>query len=129
MATGLVGLLLLGTHGAAWAAPRELTSEELDEITGGTVTTQVLDGVLHFQFAGEAGRSLFVDGSGSIALTADTLPNSLGALVIRDNAQSNLSSFVNIAAVNSVIQLLINLNVNINSAVGTVQQLNLSRGF
>ena len=39
-------------------------------------------------------------------------------------AQQNLNALVNIAAVNSSVQVLMNLNVNINSRVGSVSQGN-----
>jgi hypothetical protein len=42
------------------------------------------------------------------------------------NAQQNLSSLININAVNSTINVLLNLNVNINSTVGTILQSNLN---
>jgi hypothetical protein len=50
----------------------------------------------------------------------------MGSLTLNGEAQQNLSSLVNINAVNSKINVLLNLNVNINSAVGTVVQSNLT---
>ena len=52
--------------------------------------------------------------------------NNTSTLSINGNAQQNLSSLVNINAVNSKINVLLNLNVNINSTVGTVVQSNLN---
>jgi len=48
-----------------------------------------------------------------------------GSLIIQDGAQSNLQSLININAVNSPVNVLLNLNININSQVGVVEQLNL----
>ena len=55
------------------------------------------------------------------------LPPSAAILILRDNAQGNLRSLINVNAVNSLIQVLVNLNININSTVGSVQQINLSK--
>jgi len=49
-------------------------------------------------------------------------------LILQDNAQQNLRSLVNIVAVNSKVQVLVNLNININSTVGAVHQANVSLG-
>ena len=46
-------------------------------------------------------------------------------LMIRDNAQGSLKSFININAVNAPVQILLNLNVNIESRVGTLKQFNV----
>ena len=48
-----------------------------------------------------------------------------GSLIIQDGAQSNLRSLININAVNSPVQVLLNLNVNINSSVGLLEQFNI----
>jgi hypothetical protein len=50
----------------------------------------------------------------------------MGSLTLDGAAQQNLSSLVNINAVNSRINVLLNLNVNMNSTVGTVTQSNLT---
>lgn len=47
-----------------------------------------------------------------------------GSLLIQDGAQSHLNSMININAVNSPVQVLLNLNININSEVGSVKQSN-----
>lgn len=126
---GLLGLLLLGGAGPGRAAARELSDDELDQVTAGGVSVEVLDGVLNFQFRSAAGGGVSVDGSGTLSMSAEQLPNSVGAIVLRDSAQGNLRSVVNVTAVNSAIQVLINLNVNVNSSVGTLRQLNLSGRF
>lgn len=53
------------------------------------------------------------------------LNQTTGSLTIQDSAQSNLRSLININAVNSPINVLLNLNININSQVGVLEQLNL----
>ena len=107
-------------------AARELTDAELDEVTAGTNAVEVLNGVMSFHFQNEMGQGRAMNGSGSISLTQSPLFGSIGSLVLSDSAQGNLRSFVNVNAVNSAVQVLINLNVNIQSQVGEVRQLNLS---
>lgn len=53
------------------------------------------------------------------------LNQTTGSLTIQDGAQSNLQSLININAVNSPVNVLLNLNININSQVGVLEQLNL----
>ncbi len=43
-----------------------------------------------------------------------------------DAAQRDLRSVVNINAVNSAVNVLLNLNVNVDSSVGTLNQLNFN---
>ncbi len=43
---------------------------------------------------------------------------------ISDNAQSNLRSLININAVNSPVQILLNLNINVNSNIEQIKQIN-----
>lgn len=58
--------------------------------------------------------------SGNMLLT----DNSAQSISLSDQAQQNLSSLVNILSINSTISVMLNLNVNINSTVGTVNQGN-----
>ena len=125
----LAGLLLFGAVSPAEAEGRKLSDEELDQVTAAGVWTEVVDGVVRFHFEGRAGRSHTVNGSGTIELLEAELPPSAATLILRDNAQGNLRSLINVNAVNSLIQVLVNLNININSTVGSVQQINLSREF
>ncbi len=122
-------LMLMGGPSGALAG-QELSDIELDRVTAGTtVTSEVLDGALHFQFQEVNGRGLAIKGDGVIALQESPLPGTAGALMLTDNAQSNLQAFVNINAVNSLLQVLINLNINIESTVGEIRQINLTRDF
>ena len=110
------------------AQKRKLCDAELDKITAGEgSSTQLVNNVLSFQFQMPAGSRQTVDGKGTVAVqVAEEAPGTTGILVIRDSAQQNLQSFINIAAVNSKVQVLVNLNININSTVGTLRQINLS---
>ncbi len=125
----VVGLVfgLLAAHPAS-AQKRKLTDGELDKVTAGGVTTESAGDVLKFQFQGQAGSSHTVDGGGSIAVKIDGLPLNSATLILQDSAQQNLRSLINIIAVNSKIQVLVNLNINIHSTVGAVDQRNAFLG-
>jgi hypothetical protein len=110
------------------AQRRVLSDEEMDEVTAGGISTELIGKVLRFEFRSPAGGSLEVAGSGTVeVLEGDSaLPVQAGTLVLRDSAQSGLSSLININAVNSEIQVLVNLNINIDSIVENLEQVNLS---
>ncbi|MEI6083048.1 MAG: hypothetical protein WCS70_01975 [Verrucomicrobiota bacterium] len=64
--------------------------------------------------------SFDITGNGNQNMT----DNSVQSINLSDQAQQNLSSLVNILSINSTISVMLNLNVNINSTVGTVNQGN-----
>ena len=119
-----VMLLLLGPIPVL--GMQELSENELDEITAGGISANIVDGVLQFQFAKETASGRYVEGSGTVSQLAQPLSGGSSSILLRDNAQSNLSSFITVNAVNSVVQLLVNLNININSVIGTLGQSNTS---
>jgi hypothetical protein len=122
-------LLLLAQSDQAQAM-RELSESELDSVTAGiTISSAFHDTGVRFDFHKDNGQDLSIDGSGSVAVSQSQTPGTVGALVLRDNAQGHLNAFINVNAVNSVVQLLINLNVNIHSNVGTVRQANSLQGL
>ena len=61
---------------------------------------------------------------GEVIVVPMTTFNETSSLLLMGNAQSNLQSFININAVNSPIQVLLNLNINVNSTIGNINQLN-----
>lgn len=81
---------------------REMDDREMDGVAGGIT------------------GSFDITGNGNMVLTDE----SVQSISLSDQAQQNLSSLVNIISVNSTIQVMMNLNVNINSTVGTVNQGN-----
>lgn len=138
--TILMGIALLGGSlffGTAWGA-QELSDNDLDQITAGGTSVEFVNGKLQFQFGEDKGNRT-VDASGTIevrkeslegtSFLEDRLPQSPSFLILRDNAQGNLKAFVNVNAVNSLVQILINLNININSTVGTLRQVNRVKSF
>ncbi len=103
-----------------------LSDAALDQVTAGTISAGISDGVVRFQGQTPTANGL-VSSTGSLALQSGPLAgNTVGTLSLNGNAQQNLSSLVNINAVNSKINVLLNLNVNINSTVGTLTQSNLN---
>jgi hypothetical protein len=129
-ATAILFLALMGIWKPGWAM-KELSESELDKVTAGTsVAMETHDsGTLHFQFHRDNGRDLSIDGDGTIALRESPLPSTMNTLILNDNAQSNLHALVNVNAVNSLLQVLINLNINVNSTVGVVHQINRTGAF
>lgn len=122
---GIALALLLAGPGSAKAF-EELSEDELGRITAGAGSSQIVDGVLEFQYGREtANGRYYIETSGSVSQLVEPLPGDPGSyLIVSDNAQSNLNSFITVNAVNSTVQLLINLNVSINSTIGTVGQSN-----
>jgi hypothetical protein len=100
-----------------------LSDLKLNAITAGNTSTDQISAdslmriPLHY-----SGKNASVDGE----LIVIPLYNSYEAssLQLSDNAQSNLRSLININAVNSPIQVLLNLNINVNSNIQQIKQLN-----
>lgn len=101
-----------------------LSDAELGEITAGTASTVYEDGRLFFDLDKTTGRGTRIDALGD--LTFNTGPTNItnGVLLLEGNAQGNLRALVSTNAVNSPVQVLINLNVNVNSRVDTLNQIN-----
>jgi hypothetical protein len=133
----IAGIMLLSSAGLAQTATqtrvpvkaqsraKPLNDAALDKVTAGTISAGVSNGVVKFQGQTPTPNGL-VSSTGSLAVQSSPLGNTTGTLSINDSAQQNLSSLVNINAVNSKINVLLNLNVNINSTVGTLTQSNLN---
>ena len=101
----------------------ELTDQQLSVITAGNAysgseSSEVLTRI-PFRYSGKKGS---VDGE-VIVVPMNTY-NQTSSLQLMDNAQANLRSLININAVNSPIQILLNLNINVNSTIGNLNQLN-----
>lgn len=127
---GCLCVLLAGATDHARGA-QVLSDEELDQVTAGALSVGMSDGKLNFLLGGDKGSRLSVEGSGTVAaVNVPSPPGTQGNYItIRDNAQSNLHSFTNVNAVNSKVQVLINLTVNINSTVGAIHQTNTVPGL
>ncbi|QNI37793.1 hypothetical protein [Edaphobacter albus] len=110
----------------ARAKAQPMNDAALDKVTAGTISAEVSNGVVKFQGQAQTPNGL-VSSDGSLALQSGPIGGTtMGTLSMNGNAEQNLSSLVNINAVNSKINVLLNLNVNINSTVGTLTQSNLN---
>ena len=113
-------------HDKTVTKAKPLSDAALDQVTAGSVTAGISEGVVRFAGQTPTPNGL-VSSTGSLALQSGPLAgNTMGTLSLNGNAQQNLSSLVNINAVNSKINVLLNLNVNINSTVSTLTQSNLN---
>jgi len=134
----IAGMMLLSSAGIAQTATqtrvpvraqtraRPMNDAALDKVTAGTISAGVSNGVVKFEGQTPTPNGL-VSSSGSLAVQSGPINSAtMGTLSINGNAQQNLSSLVNINAVNSKINVLLNLNVNINSTVSTLTQSNLN---
>ena len=124
----IVAIALMAMADPTPAQGRKLTDEQLDKVSAGSTVPQSSNVVTGFSFEGQAGESHTVKGNGTIMVTEGDLPKLSPTLLLQGNAQQNLRSLINIVAVNSRVQVLVNLNININSTVGTLHQANASLG-
>ena len=106
--------------------PIAMSDITLDHVTASGISASATNGVVTFQGETPTPNGL-VSSVGSLSVqNSQNAGTSIGSLTINGNAQQNLSSLININAVNSKINVLLNLNVNINSTVGTITQANLN---
>ncbi len=120
------GLLLFAAVNPAWAATPKLTDEEMDQITAGNFSLESTGGVTRLLFDSGAGPNKRVTGDGTITATSQSLPDAIPVILLQQGAQQDLHSLINIVAVNSQINVLLNLNISINSTVGNLTQLNFT---
>jgi negative regulator of sigma E activity len=125
--TLVIASLLLFTQAAVSQSKKKpLNDEAMDRVTAAGVSATVSQGVVKFSGQTPTPNGL-VSAAGTLAVTsAPVSGTTIGSLNLNGNAQQNLSSLVNINAVNSTISVLLNLNINIDSTVGTVVQSNLN---
>lgn len=112
------------TFAAAAHSAEPLSDEQLDVVTAGAADS-IEDELLSFSAQHQAanGRTVKVDGTIDLERlrSIDT-----ASLLLQDSAQSNLRSLININAVQSQVNVLVNLNIMIDSHVGELRQLNLT---
>jgi hypothetical protein len=113
-------LAALASATAAADGKFKLDDAQLDRVTAGTQSDA--RELMQFDFSKTTAAGRHVSGDGALTLVA---PSNEYTLYLGDGAQGNLKSLVNINAINSQISVLLNLNVNIDSSVGTLNQLNI----
>lgn len=101
----------------------ELGDDELELVTAGAQGTD--DEILYIEFARSTRSGKLISGEGSLEVQTYSVVAPVNTIYLGDNAQGNLSSLVNINAVNSQISVLLNLNINIDSSVETLNQVNI----
>ncbi|MDD9304524.1 MAG: hypothetical protein HUK40_20145 [Desulfobacter sp.] len=118
-----------------------LSDEQMDNITAGSTSTWdgILDNLLTnipFNYRGNNSEAIgdiliFSPPAQSTYNTTNNFhqTNNMGSLNITDNAQQNLSSLININAVNSPVNVLLNLNITLDSTIGTLVQQNWLNGM
>jgi hypothetical protein len=108
----ILALLSWSNSSVVVAAPREMSDAEMDAVSGGNTPT--------------------VDPSAATTTASDTSPslasssidNSVSTIMLSGQAQQNLTSMVNILSINSSVEVLLNLNVSINSPGSSISQGN-----
>ena len=124
----ITGLMLLTQVGISQTGrkPVPMNDSTLDKVTAAGISASASDGVVKFEGQVPTANGL-VSSAGTLAVQSGPISGtSIGSLTLNGNAQQNLSSLININAVNSKINVLLNLNVNINSTVGSILQANLN---
>lgn len=124
----ILGLLLATQAGVSQGKKsKPLSDVMLDRVTAAGVSATATDGVVSFQGQVPTKNGL-VTSTGTLAIQTAPLSSTTttGTLNLSGSAQQNLSSLININAVNSEINVLLNLNININSTVGAILQTNLN---
>lgn len=123
----MYSLLISGALLGAWSpasAGEVLSDGQLDQITAGTASAVYNDGRLYFDLEKTTGRGTVIGATGNASLNLGSAAINTGVLQLQDNAQGNLRALVNTNAVNSPVQVLINLNINIDSRIGALNQIN-----
>lgn len=121
--TSLTSIIIFSLFTTGVWAFEELSDPELNTVTAGNANydyegREALTRI-PFRYSGRKGS---VDGE--IIIVPMNTYNQTASLQLMDNAQANLRSLININAVNSPIQVLMNLNINVNSTIGNLNQLN-----
>jgi len=122
----LFALISGALHTGDALAAEPLSDEQLDAITAGAHADDLEEIVVQAAHRTARGKTVTAEGTLGISHMHDALAE--GQLLLRDSAQSNLRSLVNLNAVQSVVSVLVNLNINIDSHVGELRQINLSSG-
>lgn len=111
---------------AALADPQPLNDAALDAVTAGSATAESSEELLTFDVMRTTQSGRTVKAEGSLAALHGPAGILAGHLNISDGAQNNLQSIITINAVNSAINVLLNLNISIDSRIDAINQTNLN---
>lgn len=122
--TAILVLLLIGNN-TVFANMLEMTDDQLAAITAtGFSVNKNPTGAIGFSFDELTQGGVPVSGTGTLEIVEAKESVDIGQLSLSDNAQQHLQSLINVNSVNSPVQVLLNLNVNINSVVESIAQSN-----
>ncbi len=104
-----------------------LNDAELDQVTaaGFSATVNTAGNSLNFNAAVPTPNGLVTANGDASVLAQPMSGTNVGSITLNGSAQQGLNSLININAVNSSIAVLLNLNVTLNSTVGSITQSNL----
>ncbi len=120
------GALCLAAAVAGADEKRLLTDAELAGVTAGTASVAEDGELLTFEAVKQTRSGRTIEAGGNLRVVESLEGLTVGNLTLSDAAQRDLRSVVNINAVNSAVNVLLNLNVNVDSSVGTLNQLNFN---
>jgi hypothetical protein len=122
VSSATLALVLLAGPASAGDLPYLLDDQVLDQVTAGTQSDP--RELAEFDFSRSTASGRTVSGHGSLALTQTSREYTL---TLGDGAQQHLRSLVNINAIDAQITVLLNLNINVDSTVGTLNQHNFNQ--
>jgi len=105
-------------------AGEPLTDEQLDAITAGSAAATFRGAPVNFEVQRNTASGKRIGASGNAQVVNSLDLSNLGLLRLEDSAQGSLRALVNTNAVNSAVQVLINLNINIDSKINSITQVN-----
>ena len=122
----LFSFFIVNAHCQAEIIP--MTEEQLETETGkGFSISTNPTGTLHFAMdeLTKSGTPISASGTLDVLQNAQDINQAnLNLLSLSDSAQQNLQALVSVNAVDSLVQVLVNMNVNINSTVDIIEQTN-----
>lgn len=105
----------------------QLSDSQLDAVTAGNASASEENvELLTLDFVRSTRSGATIRGDGTLTLVDAVEAFNLGSLSLSGNAQSNLTALININAVNSPINVLLNLNISIDSTIGSLNQINVT---
>ena len=123
LARPMLCAVILGTS-LSLSAAEILDDETLDGITAGSAPDALQRAPVAFEIQRTTARGKRIGASGNAQVVNSLDLSNFGLLRLEDNAQGNLRALVNTNAVNSTVQVLINLNINIDSTINSITQVN-----
>lgn len=119
-----VAVFFVNTTCHAEVTPMSIEQLETETAKGFSATTNPLTGGIDFAVEQQTKSGTPVSASGTLDVLQKTDTINQASLSLNDSAQQNLRALVSVNAVDSAVQVLVNMNVNIGSTVGIIEQAN-----